>query len=228
MENYKTLTVEKIEKVIDSKNSASLMECIKSLEIKAVPIGEGGNAIVYAALGTAFEKVCLKRIKEKPQIIFNDIEQEHDFQVKAQEAGVRTPLSLLSINTDYGKYLIMERIIGHSVGEIVKDPDLLPKNFDTKKFCESLDEQISKMHKHGIYHRDLHENNVMIDDKDGLPVFIDFGTATEGTGSNYTYSESVSMYDPIKGRYTLAYGFFKDDLMMIRNIKSSINKLILR
>lgn len=222
----KNLTIEKIEKIVDSKNIIDLIECIKSLEIKAFPIGEGGNAIVYVAQGTVFEKVCLKKIKEKPQIIFNDIYQEYDFQIKAREAGVRTPFSLISIKTNDGDYLIMEKIEGHSVGEIIKDPNLLPLNFNAKKFCESLDDQISKMHTKGLYHRDLHDDNVMID-KEGLPVIIDFGTATEGTGSDNTYSESVSMYDTKKGRYTLAHGFFKDDLEMVKNIKSNIKKLIL-
>lgn len=223
--NLKVLTIEKIEKVIDSSESVQkLIECIKSLELKAVSIGEGGNAIIYAMPGTAFEKVCLKKIKKNPQILYNNIDEEHDFQILAKKVGIRTPFSLLSIKTNDDEYLVMEKIEGNSVGEIIKNPKLLPQNFNPSVFCDSLDDQIKKMHSAGMYHRDLHDNNIMIDKK-GLPVIIDFGTATMGTGSDFTYEESVSMYDRDKGRYFLANGFFKDDLEMVRNIKSSIRNL---
>ena len=80
------------------------------------------------------------------------------------------------------------------------------------------------MPERGIYHRDLHYSNVMIDEE-GLPVIIDFGTATEGSGSDFTYEESVSMYDEKKGRYSLVNGYFKDDLVMVKNIKEGIKNL---
>ncbi|MCX6754324.1 MAG: AarF/UbiB family protein [Candidatus Nomurabacteria bacterium] len=222
MENQiKHFKVEKVEKIIDSKNIDDLMDCIKSLEITASPIGEGGNAIVYVAEGTVFEKVCLKKIKEKPQILYNDIDQEHKYQMMAREAGVSTPLSLVSINTSEGDYLIMERVDGHSVGDIVRNQDLLPKNFDAQVFCNSLVDQVSKMHKRGLYHRDLHFNNVMIT-KDSQAVIIDFGTATEGTGSDYTYEEGVRMYNSQNGRYDFVNGFFKDDKKMVQNIIANV------
>ena len=130
MEGIKTFTIKKIERILGSKaDIGSLVECINSMEIKATPIGEGGNAVVYAVLGGSFDKVCLKKVKDKPQIIFNDIDQEHYFQINAREAGVRTPFSLISINTNNGRYLIMERIRGNSVLEIIKNPKLLPEKF---------------------------------------------------------------------------------------------------
>ena len=130
----------------------------------------------------------------------------------------------MSIKTDDGEYLVMEKIDGHSVGDIVKNTKLVPENFNYKKFCDSLDSEVSKMHKAGLYHRDLHFGNVMIDE-DSLAVIIDFGTATMGIGSDFTYEESVSMYDPSKGRYFLANGFFKDDLEMVKNIKANLKHL---
>lgn len=221
----KVFTVKKVEIILDAKeDTLALVECIKSMEMKATSIGEGGNAIIYAVLGTAFDKVCLKKVKEKPQIMLNDIIREHEFQDMVEDAGVRTPHTLASIDTSEGKYLIMERVEGHSVFEVLQNPKLLPENFDAKVFCDSLDEQIAKMHRAGIYHRDLHYRNVMVN-MDGLPVIIDFGTATEGSGSDFTYEESVSMYDPQKGRYGFVNGYFKDDLEMVKNIKAGVKNL---
>lgn len=226
MENTsKVLKIQEVEKIIDSKETEDLIECINSLEIISSSIGEGNNAVIYATLGTPFDKVCLKKVKEKPQLICNDIEEEHRYQHMAKKAGVRTPLSLVSLKTDEGQYFIMERIDGCSVREAVNNPDFLPKKFDYKIFCDSLDNQVSQMHKSGLYHRDLHDDNVMID-KDGLPVIIDFGTATEGTGSESTYEDNVMKFDSGTGHYSSVNNHFNDDLESIKKIKKSLLKFL--
>jgi len=122
----------------------------------------------------------------------------------------------------------MEKVNGYSIKDIVANNNLLPEKFDYKVFCDSLDEQIAKMHNKGkmidgIYHRDLHHGNVMIDD-DGLPVIIDFGTGIKGSGSDLTYEESVSMYNEKLGRYEFVNGYFKDDLEMVQNLKAELKQ----
>ena len=230
MENI-PFSIKKIEKLINTNEVEYLEECIKKLEVHFVPVGEGGNAIVYLAEGTPFEKIVFKKVKENPQIDYNDIIQEHKLQEKVKELGVRTPLTLLSIETEEGdKYLVMEKVEGYSVKDIVLDESLMPKKFDYKIFCASLDDQVSKMHNEnkmldGIYHRDLHTGNVMINNE-GLPVIIDFGTGVEGSGSDFTYEESVKMFNPNKGRYEFVNGYFKDDLEMVKNIKADLKKFI--
>ena len=222
----KTFTVKKIEKLIDLKEDVeALIECIKSLESKATVIGEGGCAVIFALLDGKFDEICLKKIREKPHINYNNIDQEHDFQVGAKKAGVRTPLSIYWIKAENETYLIMERVKGYNLAEVLRNPNLLSKKFDFKIFCDSLDDQVKKMHSAGIYHRDFKLENVMIDEE-GLPVIIDWGTATNGTGSENTYEETVSIYDHKKGRYGFVNGYFKDDLVMVKNIKASLKPLI--
>jgi len=120
----------------------------------------------------------------------------------------------------------MERINGCTVKEAIDNPTLLPDNFNYKVFIDDLTDQILKMHNKngmsdGVYHRDLHQGNVMINE-DGLAVIIDFGTAIEGSGSDLTYEEEVSMYNEKKGRYELVSDYFKDDLNMIKEIKNAL------
>lgn len=226
MEINRQFEVKHVARIVENKETEALSECIKTLEIRAKTISEGGNAVVYAAEGTPFEKVCLKKLRERPLLLGNSIDAEHQYQELVREAGVSTPLSLISIETNEGSFLIMERVNGCTVEEAIQKPALLPKDFDYKKFCNSLDEQIEKMHAKGIYHRDLHIRNVMID-RDGMPVIIDFGTATRGSGSDLTYEETVMMLNSEKGTYEPKSGYFTDDLIMVRNLKTALRSVVL-
>jgi len=226
----KTFKPEHIKRLINSKEESKIEECILKVELNTEPIGEGGNAIIYIPENESLQNVCIKKTKDKPQIMCNSIDEEHSLQEKAKNAGIRTPTTYLSfINKNDGKeYFLMERINGYSVKDIVKDEGLMPKNFEYEKFCESLDDQINKLHNingimGGIYHRDLHIGNVMIDEN-GLAVIIDFGTAIESSGGEFTYEESTEMWDNKKGRYQFVNGFFKDDLEMVKLIKTEVKK----
>ncbi len=223
MESIKPFEIKKVQKIVESKETEALIECLKILEIHAESIGFGGNADVFAIEEGPFSKVCLKRIKEKPQMICNSIDTENEFQGKAQGAGVRTPLTLISVETDHGDFLIMERINGSTVEEVIKNPSLLPENFDYNLFINDLENQIEILHNAGIFHRDLHVRNVMIDEH-GQPVIIDFGTATFGTGCDFTYEELATVYNPNKDSYEQVSGKFKDDKVMFRNLKSALNQ----
>ena len=219
--------IEKIAKIIETKETDELEGCLKKLELTFESIGGGNNADVSIAKGTPFEKICFKKTKKNPLIKCNDINEEHKFQMKVRKLGVRTPFTLMSTETnEKEEYLVMEKINGCTVKEAIDNPALLPKNFNYKIFIDDLNDQILKMHNKngvgdGVYHRDLHQGNVMIN-QDGLAVIIDFGTAIEGSGSDLTYEEEVSMYNEQKGRYELVSDYFKDDLRMFEEIKNTL------
>ncbi len=58
----------------------------------------------------------------------------------------------------------------------------LPVNFDLASFRNDLVDFVQKIHEAGIYHRDLHEGNIMIDKETGEIYVIDFGAASEFYG----------------------------------------------
>ena len=222
MEPKSPFEVKKVAKIVESKEVDNLVECISTLELSAKEIGQGRNAVVYAAEGTVYENVCLKRIRNKPEVLANTIDEEHKFQIEAKNVGVRTPLSLVSLETQNGIYLIMERVNGPTAAAVASDPRLAPENFNYSEFCKALDAEIQKLHTAGIYHRDLHGGNVMIDANDGLPWIIDYGTAVHGTGGEMTYDEYASVYDPVSGRYEQRQRFYRDDLESVRKIKANL------
>ena len=223
----KPFEIKKVQKIVESKETEMLLECLEKLEIHAESIGFGGNAEVLAIAEGPFSKVCLKRIKEKPQILCNDIDRENELQGLARKAGVRTPLALISMETKKGTFFIMEKIIGTTVEEVLITPSKLPEDFSIEVFNRELDEQIELLHRANIYHRDLHSKNVMINEK-GLPVIIDFGTAIEGSGGDFTYEEYATVYNAASGRYDQVNGIFKDDKINARNIKSALAPIALK
>lgn len=225
MENINPLEIRKVQRIVESRETEALVECLSRLELHAEVIGEGGNAEVLAIEEGQFSKVCLKKIREKPQMVCNSIDRENELQGKAQAAGVRTPLALISLETEKGTFFIMEKVNGYNVEEVISNPSRLPESFNFETFCRELDAQISTLHNAGIYHRDLHIRNVMINEE-GLPVIIDFGTATEGTGSDFTYEELATVYNAKTNRYDTVSGAFKDDLQMVRNLKSALRPIV--
>ena len=223
------LKIETAKKIIETSETERLERCIQNHELNAKLHKQGGNAEIYTSPNPVYKNICLKKIKDRPQILYNNVDNEMSFQIKVRALGIKTPLPLLSVETKDGrKFILMEFIKGETVSDILNKPSLLPKKFNYEVFCKAPEEAVAKMHQAGIYHRDLHSKNVMIEKSTGLPVIIDFGTATEGSGSDLTYSESISLLNPTTGRYEMKSGFFKDDDEMVRNIKASlrgINKL---
>lgn len=218
MEKISPMEVKKVKVLTESKQTNAIVDCIENLGLDIEKIGEGGNADVYAVAGESdFSQLCLKRIKDAPQIQNQDVDREHKFQIMAKKAGVTTPLSLVSFESEKGAHLIMEKINGYSVKDIARDNDLLPDDFDFKKFEFLLSEEMSKLHGAGIVHRDLNSGNVMIN-FEGKPVIIDFGTACEGNpDSEWVYEETVLLKNPNSGKYEVKSGRYINDKESIKN-----------
>lgn len=216
-------SLEKVQRYLGDKEADELIECLEKYEPKSVPIGYGKNAEVRGLDEGRFKSVCAKQIKELPLIKCNDIDTEVDFQDRAKAVGVKTPLTFAYIeimeDNKKKKLILMQRIYGCSIGDIVYDNAQVPDNYDHKKFFSKLKEYINKLHDANIHHRDLHEGNVMIDEN-GDPVIIDWGTAcTSFSGDEHPYGETVLMLNEGSGRYEMVSGYFKDDNRMLYQLE---------
>jgi tRNA A-37 threonylcarbamoyl transferase component Bud32 len=218
MEHISSMEVKHLKKLTESKEIDDILECIEKIGLDVEKIGEGGNAEVFSVAGESnFSKFCLKKIREKPQIQNQDIDMEHAYQIKVRDLGVTTPLSLVSFDSNKGSYLLMEKINGHSVREIAHIPNLLSEEFNMDIFEKELNTMISRMHQGGILHRDLNLGNVMVNEK-GLPVIIDFATATEGDpNSEFAYQETIYFLNKDTGKYEQKT-YYVDDRDNIKNI----------
>jgi serine/threonine protein kinase len=72
----------------------------------------------------------------------------------------------------------MDRLNAVSLEDVLMGKADLPPSFEPKGFFAKIRDFLDKMHHtKNIYHRDLHQGNVMIDIKTGSPCIIDFGMA---------------------------------------------------
>ena len=153
MEN-KAFEIKSIKRIIDSKETEKLVECVSGMELQDIPIGEGDNAFILIPKEKSFERVCIKKVKQNPLIKINEIDKECELQAEARKMTHKkdegnyfsVPQTLLSFTTKDGEmYLVMERVDGYSIEEILKNPKLLPEKFDYQVFCKDLDELSEKL-----------------------------------------------------------------------------------
>ncbi len=200
-----------------------LRACLDTLESKKVLIGEGGNAEIFSVESGRYKNICLKKLRKTPRLIGNDIDTEVNFQDALIDLGIRTPKVLARLHdvAKNEKYIIMERINGPSIEDILLERVKVPEGYKHKEFWRKMKSIVEKMHEEGdIYHRDLHEGNIMIDTENGCePVIIDFGTATRGLGDEYPYGEEAIIMDENTGAYTKTKGYYKSDESKIAGLE---------
>jgi len=136
------------------------------------------------------DPVCLKT-NYNPKASVNDIAREYALQQKFREAGVRVAKPWLHADLSIqGKddqtpvergIIAMEVIDGSTLEQFILDMQEEGKQLTVDEYRmieKDLKEQIEIAHKAGLYHRDLHLRNVMLD-KDLRIHLIDFGDAAE-------------------------------------------------
>lgn len=175
-----------IEEVFNREDlNKRLSELAIEIFVKDREIGDGNFSQVFEDPETGS---CCKKIKpgEKP---LNNVHQESGFlsDLRGTDEDVDVPMPLLSmdafVRNDDGRIskcslLIMEKINGPSLEDVLKGKKRMPNSFDFETFFNKLEIFIRDvMHKKGIYHRDIADRNIMIDEETGKPFLIDFGNS---------------------------------------------------
>ena len=73
-------------------------------------------------------------------------------------------------NSEILRIIFMQKLIGHTLG-FANDNELLVTKSQKVKVCQ----KINYMHKLGIIHNDIHEDNICLDTATTEPYIIDFG-----------------------------------------------------
>ena len=153
-------------------------------------IGSGGMAQVYKAVNMTNRRiVAVKMLKEEYK---SDAEFLRRFSL---EANAILTLSHENIVRAYGAgtydglpYLVMEYVEGHTLKDLISTNGALPVRTAIGITCQILD-ALSAAHAHGIIHRDVKPQNVIVTEK-GRVKLADFGIAREAKASTVTFSGS--------------------------------------
>ena len=151
-------------------------------------IGSGGMAHVYKAINMSNRRfVAIKMLKE-------EFREDAEFLRRfTREANAILTLSHENIVRAYGAgthngmpYLVMEYVEGRTLKDLIEKNGALPVRTAIGITCQILD-ALSAAHQHGIIHRDVKPQNVIVTDK-GRIKLADFGIAREAKASTVTFS----------------------------------------
>lgn len=151
-------------------------------------IGSGGMAQVYKAINMSNRRtVAVKVLKD-------EFKEDAEFLRRfTREANAILTLSHENIVRAYGAgthngmpYLVMEYVEGRTLKDLIESNGALPVRTAIGITCQILD-ALSAAHQHGIIHRDVKPQNVIVTDK-GRVKLADFGIAREAKASTVTFS----------------------------------------
>ena len=153
-------------------------------------VGSGGMAHVYRAINMSSRKVvAVKMLKEE---YLNDREFLRRFE---REAKASLALSHENIVRAYGvgddngvPYIVLEYVEGKTLKDLIQEsPGGHLSVQQAIGICSQILDALSYAHAHGIIHRDVKPQNVIVTNR-GKAKLADFGIAREVTASTVTFS----------------------------------------
>jgi eukaryotic-like serine/threonine-protein kinase len=145
-------------------------------------IGRGGMAIVYRGRDTRLKRgVAVKLLP--PDLAFRaDIRTR--FLREAETAAKLSHPNIVPIyivdERDGLVYFVMALIKGESVGDRVRRSGAMPVA-DARRILREVADALACAHQHGVVHRDIKPDNVLLDSDSGRAMVTDFGIARAAT-----------------------------------------------
>jgi serine/threonine protein kinase/Tol biopolymer transport system component len=137
-------------------------------------LGEGGMGVVYKAHDTELDRdVALKFLPR--HVTVNEVEQAR-FLHEARAAAILNHPNICTVYAiekgDDQPFIVMEYVEGKTLREIVP----VKKLQDAITYAIQIAEALQEAHTHGIVHRDIKAENIMVNSKNQVKV-MDFGLA---------------------------------------------------
>jgi eukaryotic-like serine/threonine-protein kinase len=137
-------------------------------------LGEGGMGVVYKAHDTKLDR--LVALKFLPQHIAVGKEERDRFlqEARAASAVLHANICVIYDMAEYEnqQFIVMEYVDGQTLRQIIP----ISKFQDAIGYAIQIGEALHEAHNHGIVHRDVKPENIMVNSKNQIKV-MDFGLA---------------------------------------------------
>ena len=145
-------------------------------------IGRGGAGIVYRARDTRLKRdVAIKLLP--PDLAFRPDTRERFMREAETSARLNHPniVQIYSVDEKEGlAYFVMALIEGQNLGDRVRMQGALPFP-EIRRVLREVADALSYAHMHGVVHRDIKPDNILIESQSGRAMVTDFGIARAAT-----------------------------------------------
>ena len=160
-------------------------------------IGRGGMAVVYRATDLRLHRqVAIKVLP--PELAFNADVRER-FLREAQTAAQLSHPGIVPIYTvDEAEglvYFVMALVEGESLAERLARDIRLPVE-EARQILVGVADALAYAGSHGVVHRDVKPDNIMLDRKTGRPMVTDFGIARAAAGDSRLTVTGIAIGTP--------------------------------
>lgn len=139
-------------------------------------IGRGGNATLYGAFDRDGRKVAIKVLHPEltVSVAADRFLREIHYASTLDHPHI-APL-LDSGETDYLLWFVMPYVSGETLRQVLRRERMLPIERAVRVAAEVLD-ALGHAHDHGLAHRDIKPDNIVLSSDSGAAVLVDFGIA---------------------------------------------------
>merc|ERR1711953_482309 len=169
-------------------------------------LGKGGFGVVYSAERRSDGmEVAVKEVSKDEKVMMGEdnIPLEVALMQQLQDVpGVIKLLDYYEMNHCY--FIVMERFQCKDLFDFISEQGPLPETLAKELFKQILD-TITTVHKRGIVHRDIKDENILIDPKTFKTKIIDFGSGDYIEDKVYTRFQGTRVYSPPEWINSRAY-----------------------
>jgi len=139
-------------------------------------IGRGGNATLFGAFDQQGQKVAIKVLHPELAVSVAADRFLREIRYASQLDHPHIAPLLDSGETDYLLWFVMPFVAGETLRQALRRAGTLPIDRAVRVATEILD-ALGHAHEHGLAHRDIKPDNIVLSAPDGAAVLVDFGIA---------------------------------------------------